>query len=129
MPPRIIGTRQPLAHVRPVACAKPTRWASGSRTNSSEEADEAVDEDEGADELAGLVAGAGLPEHEPEEQEHQHDALEHGLVELARMARDLAAGREDDAPGQGWSVAPHSSPFTKLASRPRNRPGGMQQAT
>ena len=96
-----------------------------------EEAAEAVDEEEGADELAGLVAGAGLPEHEPEDEEQQ-DALEPRLVELARMARGPstsppASGRRI---AQGTSVAPpHSSPFTKLASRPKNRPNGTQQAT
>jgi len=69
------------------------------------EADEAVAEDEGADELAGLVAGAGLPEH-PDEDRHQHEAFENGLVELGGMTRDRAAGREDDAPGERGRPAP-----------------------
>src|SRR6185295_4333894 len=45
------------------------------------------------------------PEHGPEDGE-QEDALEQRLVELARMARHGARGREDDAPGEAGRRAP-----------------------
>src|SRR5688572_28297333 len=63
-----------------------------------QEAAETVDEQEGADEPARLVTRVGPPEQEPEDQEQQ-DSLEPGLVELARMAGNLAAGRKDHRPG------------------------------
>src|SRR5438046_2103091 len=76
------------------------------------EADEAVAEDEGADELARLVAGARFPEH-PDQDRHQHDALEQGLVKLARMARRaeyaMAVDQrfaEADRPGHVRHAAP-----------------------
>ena len=50
------------------------------------EAEQAVEKDEGADELARLVAGLRLPEHPPQDAE-QDEALEHRLVQLARMPR------------------------------------------
>ena len=128
--------RQPLAHVQ---VRSPGRTAIELAVRLADEldaeAEAAVEEDERADELARLVSRLGPPEH-PGEDGEQHDAFEHGLVKLARVARRA----EDRCPNgvqlltkriaQGTVVgAPHSSWLTKLASRPKNRPNGTQQAT
>ena len=120
---------------RRVAWAKADQLLVGLADELDAEAEAAVEEDEGADELARLVARLGLPEHEGEDAE-QDDAFEHGLVELARVARRPEHALADTASSstkriaQGTVVgAPHSSWFTKLASRPKNRPNGTQQAT
>ena len=119
---------------RPVACGEADQLRVGLADELDGEAEQAVEEDEGADELARLVAGLGLPEHPPEDDE-QDDALQQRLVKLASGG---AAGPSAVRPAmtsgkrtaQGTLVgAPHSSWFTKLARRPKNRPNGTQQAT
>ena len=101
--------RQPLAHVETGRRGEADQLRVRLADELDAEADQAVDEDEGADELARLIARLGLPEHQAEDAE-QHDALEQGFVELARVAR-----RAERRPGR--SRFPRSGPPRHVGRR------------
>jgi hypothetical protein len=92
------------------------------------EASEPIAKKEHADEHARATSGVGKPE-KAREHGKQDQSFQPGFVELARVTREaIATSGEHNRPRHIGGLS-QSSPFTKLARRPKNRPIGTVQAT
>src|SRR3546814_10018639 len=86
----------------------PRQWAEldvGFAHELEAEAAEAIEDRGEAEEETRLISRVGAPEEKGEDREHEN-ALQPRLVELARVARQVAGAREDDRPGHGRRPAP-----------------------